>query len=97
MNEIVLTQRLKDDYKALPESVQKKLKKQIRFLAENPKHQSLQMHRIQGTATGSFTLTKPIVAFFGRKAQPFICWRLDIIKLWMSSRENRSGILLPLS
>ena len=58
MNEIVLTQRLKDDFKALPQSVQKKLKKQIRFLAENPKHQSLQIHRIQGTVYWEFYIDK---------------------------------------
>ena len=50
MNEIILTQRLKGDFKALLEAIQKKLKKQIRFLAENPKYPSLQIHRIQGTA-----------------------------------------------
>jgi mRNA-degrading endonuclease RelE of RelBE toxin-antitoxin system len=54
MNEIVLTERLKDDYKSLPFAIQKKLKKQIKFLAENPKHQSLQIHRIEGTRYWEF-------------------------------------------
>jgi len=58
MNEIVLTQRLKDDFKALPGAVQKKFKKQIRFLAENPKHPSLQIHRIQGTAYWEFYIDR---------------------------------------
>jgi hypothetical protein len=80
MNEIVLTQRLKDDYQTLPDSVQKKLKKQIRFLAENPKHRSLQIHRVQGTAIGSFTLTNRIVAFFGKRVQPISCWRPDLTR-----------------
>jgi len=49
MNEIVLTERLKGDYKSLPTTIQKKLKKQVKFLAENPKHRSLQIHRVEGT------------------------------------------------
>ncbi|OIN91185.1 MAG: hypothetical protein AUJ21_07740 [Anaerolineae bacterium CG1_02_58_13] len=49
MNEIVLTERLKGDFKSLPVTIQKKLKKQVKFLAENPKHRSLQIHRIEGT------------------------------------------------
>jgi mRNA-degrading endonuclease RelE of RelBE toxin-antitoxin system len=49
MNEIVLTERLREDYKSLPTVIQKKLKKQIKFLTEDPKHRSLQIHRIEGT------------------------------------------------
>jgi mRNA-degrading endonuclease RelE of RelBE toxin-antitoxin system len=71
MNEIVLTQRLKDDYKALPESVQKKLKKQIRFLAENPKHQSLQVHRIQGTSYWEFYIDKSYRCIFRQDGSVF--------------------------
>jgi mRNA-degrading endonuclease RelE of RelBE toxin-antitoxin system len=54
MNEIVLTERLKGDFKSLPVTIQKKLKKQIRFLVENPKHHSLQIHRIEGTRYWEF-------------------------------------------
>lgn len=54
MNEIILTERLKGDYKSLPSEIQKKLKKQIRFLAEDPKHRSLQIHRIEGTRYWEF-------------------------------------------
>jgi mRNA-degrading endonuclease RelE of RelBE toxin-antitoxin system len=46
---IELTERLRQDYKNLPTPIQKKFKKQLRFLAENPRHPSLQIHRIRGT------------------------------------------------
>ncbi|MFH1906992.1 MAG: DNA helicase [Chloroflexota bacterium] len=58
MNEIILTQRLKDDYKDLPVAVQKKLKKQIGFLAENLRHPSLQVHRIRGTIFWEFYIDR---------------------------------------
>ncbi|MBN1874335.1 MAG: type II toxin-antitoxin system RelE/ParE family toxin [Anaerolineae bacterium] len=46
---IELTDRLRKDYQNLPTAIQKKFKKQLRFLAENPRHPSLNMHRIRGT------------------------------------------------
>lgn len=51
MNEVILelTERVRQDYRALPPAIQKKFKKQLRFLAENPRHPSLQIHRIRGT------------------------------------------------
>jgi len=64
MNEIVLTQRLKNDYQSLPSAVQRKLKKQIRFLAENPKHPSLHIHRIQGTAYWEFYVDRSYRCIF---------------------------------
>ncbi len=56
MNEVVieLTERVKKDYHDLPSPVRKKFKKQLRFLAENPCHPSLQIHRIRGTGYREF-------------------------------------------
>ncbi len=64
MNEILLTQRLKDDYKNLPEAIQKKLKKQIRFLTENLQHPSLQAHRIRGTVYWEFYVDRSYRCIF---------------------------------
>ena len=47
---VVLTRRVKKGYKALPPAVQKKFKKQVRFLKANPKHPSLQILRILGSS-----------------------------------------------
>jgi mRNA-degrading endonuclease RelE of RelBE toxin-antitoxin system len=48
MNEIriVLTETLREDYRRLPKPIQRKFAKQLRFLAQNPKHPSLQIHRL---------------------------------------------------
>ena len=64
MNEIVLTRRLKEDYKSLPSAVQKKLKKQINFLAENPRHPSLNVHRIEGTSYWEFYVDRSYRCIF---------------------------------
>ena len=52
MSEIVieLTERLRKDYQALPKSIQSKFRKQLRFLGENPRHPSLNIHRIRGSS-----------------------------------------------
>jgi mRNA interferase RelE/StbE len=64
MNEIILTQRLKDDYQDLPAAVQKKLKKQIGFLTENLRHPSLRIHRIRGTIYWEFYIDKSYRCIF---------------------------------
>ena len=44
----VITKRFADAYRALPDSLQKKTDKALRFLAENPAHPSLHLKKIQG-------------------------------------------------
>ncbi|MBI1929744.1 cytotoxin [Candidatus Poribacteria bacterium] len=44
--EIVFTEELKKSYKKLPSTIQKKFKKQLKFLQSNPKHPSLKIHRL---------------------------------------------------
>lgn len=46
---INLTGTFKKDYKSLPPEIKAKTKKQLRFLAENPKHPSLKIRKIEGT------------------------------------------------
>jgi len=46
---IALTARVRKDYQALPKPIQKKFRKQLRFLAQNPRHPSLQIHCIRGS------------------------------------------------
>ena len=47
---IELTERVRKDYQAFPKPIQKKFKKQLRFLTENPRHPSLRIHRIRGSS-----------------------------------------------
>lgn len=44
--EIRVTEEFSKCYKKLPEAVQKKVDKQLRFLSHNPKHQSLRIHKM---------------------------------------------------
>jgi len=44
----VLTGRFRDAYRSLPEALQKKADKALRLLAENPRHPSLRLKKIEG-------------------------------------------------
>lgn len=44
--EIIFTSEFKKNYKKMPTIIQDKLKKQLQFLKENPKHPSLRIHRL---------------------------------------------------
>jgi mRNA interferase RelE/StbE len=48
MPEIEITQRFLAAFEQLPQDVQKKVKKALRLLAENPQHPSLRTKPIQG-------------------------------------------------
>ena len=52
--EIILTERVKRDYRKLSSDIQQKFKKQLRFFAANPRHPSLQIQRIRGTEYWEF-------------------------------------------
>jgi mRNA-degrading endonuclease RelE of RelBE toxin-antitoxin system len=45
--EIIFTETLKEDYQELPKHIQRKFDKQVKFLARDPKHSSLRIHRIR--------------------------------------------------
>ncbi len=47
---IELTARVRQDYQALPAAIKAKFKKQLRLLAANPRHPSLNIHRIRGSS-----------------------------------------------
>jgi mRNA-degrading endonuclease YafQ of YafQ-DinJ toxin-antitoxin module len=49
MPTIILTDPFKFDFKSLTINEQKQAKKSLRFMEENPKHPSLQVHKIKGT------------------------------------------------
>lgn len=45
----ILTGRFKAAYQSLPDSLQRKADKALRLLAENPRHPSLRLKKIEGT------------------------------------------------
>lgn len=44
----IVTQRFEEAYRSLPETLQRKTEKALRLLAENPRHPSLRLKKIQG-------------------------------------------------
>lgn len=50
MPTIILTEPFEVDFRNLSQVEQKQARKTLRFLADNPKHPSLQVHRIKGTS-----------------------------------------------
>ena len=45
---IEFTETFRQSYRHLPEPIQKKVQKQIRFLSRNPSHRSLHIHKLDG-------------------------------------------------
>lgn len=56
-----------NQYDALPEEIKKKFKKQLTYLKENPKHRSLQIHKLQGTDFWEFYVDKGYRCIFQRE------------------------------
>jgi hypothetical protein len=81
MNDIkvVLTERVKKDYQTLPLAIQKKFKKQVRFLQANPKYPSLQIHLV-GPSIGNFILITLIAACSVKRGQSITCLQQAHIK-----------------
>jgi mRNA-degrading endonuclease RelE of RelBE toxin-antitoxin system len=73
MSDIVIefTERVKKDYRAFPPSIQKKFKKQVRFLAQNPSHPSLQVHRVRGTQYWEFYIDGAYRCIFRQEANVY--------------------------
>lgn len=46
---IILTEPFEKDFWKLSQNEQKQTRKTLRFLADNPKHPSLKIHRLKGT------------------------------------------------
>lgn len=70
---INLTGTFKKDYKSLPPEIKAKTKKQLRFLAENPKHPSLKIHRIEGTKDfWEFYVDRSYRGVFTREGEIFV-------------------------
>ncbi len=60
MSEIILdvSSEFLSQYDELSSDIRKKFRKQLGFLKENPKHKSLQIHRLQGTDFWEFYVDK---------------------------------------
>ncbi len=58
-------------YDDLPKEIKKKFKKQLSYLKENPKHNSLQIHKLEGTDFWEFYVDKGYRCVFKREDNIF--------------------------
>lgn len=58
-------------YDDLPKEIKKKFKKQLSYLKENPKHNSLQIHKLEGTDFREFYVDKSYRCVFKREDNIF--------------------------
>lgn len=83
MPTIILTDPFKKDFQKLSSSEQKQSKKALRFLADNPKHPSLQIHRIKGTVFWEAYVNKDIRIVYEQNSDTLILMAIghhDILK-----------------
>ena len=66
-NVITIDPEFLSQYEALPKTVRKKFKKQLAFLKDNPKHRSLQIHKMEGTDYWEFYVDKGYRCIFKRE------------------------------
>lgn len=57
IHEIHYARRYKDQYRALPVHIRKKVIKQETIFVENPFHPSLRLHRLQGKLEGLWSIS----------------------------------------
>jgi mRNA-degrading endonuclease YafQ of YafQ-DinJ toxin-antitoxin module len=83
MPTIILTNPFKDDFFSLSGQEQKQGRKAIKFLADNPKHQSLQTHRIQGTSFWEAYVNKDVRIIYEQNSDTLTLFAIghhDILK-----------------
>lgn len=68
-------------YDSLPNDIKKKFKKQLSYLGENPKHNSLQIHRLEGTDFWEFYVDKGYRCVFKREGNIYKLYYIGTHKL----------------
>jgi len=63
------TDTFRQSYRQLPESIQKKIQKQLRFLSTDPSHRSLHIHKLN--AEGDFYVDVHYRCFFHQKGNVY--------------------------
>ncbi|MTI82342.1 MAG: DNA helicase [Firmicutes bacterium] len=72
MPTIILTKPFKVDFKKLSKTEQKQARKSLRLLVDNPKHPSLQIHRIKGAPFWEAYVNMDIRIIFERNSDTLI-------------------------
>lgn len=73
MNEniIEVTAKFFSYYDELPKEIKKKSKKQLTYLINNPKHKSLQIHKLEGSKFWEFYVDKGYRSVFKREGNRY--------------------------
>jgi len=72
MPTIILTEPFEIDFRKLSQNEQKQARKTLRFIADNPKHSSLQIHRLKGTPFWEAYVNMDIRIIFERNSDTLI-------------------------
>lgn len=67
-NVITIESEFLSQYDLLPKAIKKKLKKQLTYLREDPKHRSLQIHKIEGSDFWEFYVDKGYRCVFKKES-----------------------------
>lgn len=70
-NIIEVTAKFFAYYDELPKEIKKKFKKQLAYLTHNPKHQSLQIHQIEGSEYWEFYVDRGSRCVFKRQGNRY--------------------------
>jgi mRNA-degrading endonuclease RelE of RelBE toxin-antitoxin system len=73
-NVITIEPEFLSQYDLLPKSIKKKLKKQLAYLREDPKHRSLQIHKIEGSDFWEFYVDKGYRCVFKQKSNLYMLY-----------------------
>lgn len=83
MPTIILTEAFKNDFWKLSNVERKQSRKTLRFLTDNPKHPSLQIHRIKGTLFWEAYVNKDVRIIFEQNSDMLVLHAIghhDILK-----------------
>ena len=88
--EIVLSEELQKTYIRLPPAIRKKFDKQLRFLARDPRHPSLKIHRLNGD--WEFYVDVHYRCFFQREGNRYYIVRSGKIRMASYSADGREFV-----
>lgn len=80
-NIVDISDEFLNQYDDLPKEIKKKFKKQLTYLKENPKHNSLQIHKLEGTDFWEFYVDKGYRCVFKREGNIYKFYYVGTHKL----------------
>ncbi|KJR44004.1 hypothetical protein MCHI_000103 [Candidatus Magnetoovum chiemensis] len=81
MIEITIHHKFWPQYDSLPKEIKKKFQKQIQLMQQNPKHKSLQIHKIEGADFWEFYVDKGYRCIFKQDGSLYKLYYIDTHKI----------------